>query len=598
MIHLSSVDRPLPYFSPLQLWTGVFLISFLALGSAATLVYIRQFEKTFYPGVTIDTLPMAGLTSDQAHQLLLKNQPQLEPTFTLTVDDITISSTSAELKIEKNIDQSIQIGFLYAKTGTPWRRLYQILKLRVEPLNFVSGWTADQTALHNLTTELKQRVDTPNRVPAATLRVSQNPSTVTIDPGLQGREVDLATTLTLITPSSPMLQTNWQVPVSSTGSQLSSDQVTTAKLRAAALVNKTIAFRHQDLVLRLNDQDLVAFLAFPTGLAQTKIEDQLSQWQKIVDRPPQDAEFDYDSTTLKVAAFKPHQDGLALDRQKTQAQLEQILTQLETTPTPTSLTTSEEKLSVSTTPPAKTLATTNQLGINELVGFGDSEYDHSIPNRIHNVALTGDRIDLTIIKPGEEFSFNKALGDVSGATGYKQAYVIKNGQTILGDGGGVCQVSTTLFRAVLNAGLPITKRKAHSYRVSYYELNSKPGIDATVYSGEVDLRFINDTSHHLLIKAETNSQTLEMKVTLYGTSDGRTTEIVDHKTWDARSAPPSVYITDPSLPRGTRRQIDFAASGIRASFTNVVKDHQGSVLRRDTYTSNYIPWSAKYLVGP
>lgn len=210
---------------------------------------------------------------------------------------------------------------------------------------------------------------------------------------------------------------------------------------------------------------------------------------------------------------------------------------------------------------------------------------------------TFSRINNIIIKPGEEFRFNNALGDVSRESGYQPAYVIRSGQTVLGDGGGVCQVSTTVFRAALNAGLPITKRKAHSYRVSYYELDSKPGVDATVYSGDIDLRFINDTGHHILIHTQTDSKNLWMKVEMYGTSDGRTSEIVDHKTWDARPAAATVYIPDPSLPAGTKKQVDWSASGIKASFKNVVRDKNGQLIREEEYYSNYIPWSAKYLVG-
>jgi vancomycin resistance protein YoaR len=149
----------------------------------------------------------------------------------------------------------------------------------------------------------------------------------------------------------------------------------------------------------------------------------------------------------------------------------------------------------------------------------------------------------------------------------------------------------------LNAGLPVTKRKAHSYRVSYYELNAKPGIDATVYEGEVDLRFKNDTGHHILIHHEVDREHLTMQTEIYGTSDGRTTEIVDHKTWDYKAPLPTEYIPDPSLPKGRRKQIDWSVSGVKASFKNIVKDKNGNVIREEEYFSNYRPWSAKFLVG-
>lgn len=119
--------------------------------------------------------------------------------------------------------------------------------------------------------------------------------------------------------------------------------------------------------------------------------------------------------------------------------------------------------------PEITLAEANNQGIEELIAIGKSDYSHSIPSRIHNVILAASKFNGVMIPKDGEFSFNTIIGDISSSTGYQPAYVIQNGRTVLGDGGGVCQVSTTAFRAALNAGLPITERHAHAYRVSYYE---------------------------------------------------------------------------------------------------------------------------------
>ena len=190
------------------------------------------------------------------------------------------------------------------------------------------------------------------------------------------------------------------------------------------------------------------------------------------------------------------------------------------------------------------------------------------------------------------------MGEVSTETEYKAAYIIQNGQTVLAPGGGVCQVSSTLFRALLDSGLKVSKRLAHSYRVSYYEINNEPGFDATVYSGNIDLRFINDTEHFILLHFDTDSENLYMDAKIYGTSDGRTTEIIGYRKWGYQAAAAPVYLTDPSLAPGQIKQIDWSATGIKAEFTNVIKDKNGQVLREDSYYSNYQPWSAKYLVGP
>jgi vancomycin resistance protein YoaR len=287
-------------------------------------------------------------------------------------------------------------------------------------------------------------------------------------------------------------------------------------------------------------------------------------------------------TDNKVTAFAPATNGVMFDT----AAFLNIATMSGTFAIPTT-----------TLYPQKSLAATNDLGIKELIGFGESWYAHSIPGRIHNVALTASKINDILIAPGEEFSFNRALGEVSAATGYKPGYIIQGGRSVLSDGGGVCQVSSTLFRALLDAGVKITRRLPHSYRVSYYEIGNKPGFDATVYSGNVDLRFLNDTPGYILLHTTSDSKNLYMTVALYGTSDGRTTEIINYKQYNARPAPATEYIPDPSLPPGKREQIDWAASGISTSFQNIVRKADGTVLYDDTYVSNYQPWSAKFLVG-
>ena len=152
------------------------------------------------------------------------------------------------------------------------------------------------------------------------------------------------------------------------------------------------------------------------------------------------------------------------------------------------------------------LSDINNYGIEEFIAEGKSDFTHSIPQRIHNLTLAASKFNGVLIPKGKEFSFNEAVGDISSLTGYQPAYIIKEGKTVLGDGGGVCQVSTTLFRAALNAGLPIIERNAHAYRVGYYENDSQPGFDATVYAPTVDLKIKNDTQGYILIETEIDEE--------------------------------------------------------------------------------------------
>lgn len=295
----------------------------------------------------------------------------------------------------------------------------------------------------------------------------------------------------------------------------------------------------------------------------------------------------------RVTAFRASQNGQTLDMQ---ALNDKILSFA-----PDVLSSRVNKVIAVSIPikiiePNITLDKINKLGINELIGVGNSLFYHSIPGRIFNINLAAQRLNGILVAPGETFSFDKALGDISAFSGYKQAYIIQNGKTILGDGGGVCQVSTTLFRAILNAGLPVVERHAHAYRVGYYEEDSPPGIDATVYSPSVDLKFKNDTNNYILIQSQVDLDNYALNFSLYGTKDGRevsmTTPVVTNQT----PPPPDLYQDDPTLPVGTIQQTDFAAWGADVYFTRTVtKD--GKVIIYDKFVSNFQPWQAIYLRG-
>lgn len=354
---------------------------------------------------------------------------------------------------------------------------------------------------------------------------------------------------------------------------------------------------------KLSDEQLLSFLEYPDKINATRISELIENWKELINIEPQEPSLRYNSNTLVVSEFTPPLDGQALDIDQTTLNIISAIEKFELNRLgdhDSKNNTDDQvgaQLAIKTTKPKSELASTNEIGINELIGFGESFYAGSIPSRIHNVSLATQRVNNIIIKPGEEFSFNRTIGDISSATGYQQAYVIRNGMTELGDGGGVCQVSTTLFRAVLNAGLEVTKRLPHSYRVGYYEQNNQPGIDATVYSGEVDFRFKNDTNFPILIHGKSYPEKQYMTYSIFGTNDGRTSEIVDYKSWGYTNPPPPVYIVDTSLPAGSKRQVDWSAPGLNTSFSNIIKNSGGEIVRTDTYISKYRPWSAKYLVG-
>jgi len=330
----------------------------------------------------------------------------------------------------------------------------------------------------------------------------------------------------------------------------------------------------------------------PTLKWDTDAVDQfMSVLSETINIPVENALFQF--TKEKVIAFKPSRAGRTVNEQLLKEQFASSLKKSVQTNTKQIIL----PIPVDTIEPVVTTKQTNLFGIKELIGRGYSEFPGSIPGRIHNIVLAASKLNGVLIPPGTTFSFNNTVGDISAATGYQSAYIIKDGKTVLGDGGGVCQVSTTLFRAALNAGLPIVERREHSYRVHYYEDDgSKAGLDATVFNPTEDLRFKNDTPAYILIQTKTDTTNMNLTFEFYGATDGRKAEILNHVVGGIVPPPPALYQDDPTLPVGVVKQVDFAAWGAKASFDYKVT-RNGQVLFEKTFISNYRPWQAVYLKG-
>ncbi len=310
-----------------------------------------------------------------------------------------------------------------------------------------------------------------------------------------------------------------------------------------------------------------------------------------IDAPVENALFQF--AKGKVAAFKPSKAGRNVNEEALRTIFSEELIHAITTYTQRVII----SIPVDVIEPIVSTKQTNSFGIKERISVGYSEFPGSIPGRIHNVALAASKLHGVLIAPGETFSFNQTVGDISAATGYQSAYIIKDGRTVMGDGGGVCQVSTTLFRAVLHAGLPILERHEHSYRVHYYEDDgSKAGLDATVFNPTEDFKFTNDTPSYILIQSKTDTTNLTLTIEFYGATDGRKAEILNHVVSGAIPPPAPLYQDDPTLPLGVVKQVDFAAWGAKASFQYKVTKN-GTTLIDQVFTSNYRPWQAVFLKG-
>lgn len=233
-----------------------------------------------------------------------------------------------------------------------------------------------------------------------------------------------------------------------------------------------------------------------------------------------------------------------------------------------------------------------RLGIREILGTGRSSFAGSPTNRRKNMALGVKHMNGVLLAPGEEFSQLKVLGEIDGDHGWFPELVIKGNQTVPEFGGGLCQVGTTSFRMALDAGLKITQRRNHSYRVSYYE---PVGTDATIYDPAPDFRFKNDTANYMLITAIIQNGD-DLIFTAWGTKDGRVAKQENYKVFGITPAPPTRYIETTDLAPGKVKCTETAHAGASASFDYVVTQADGAAVK-ETFSSYYKPWGAVCLRG-
>lgn len=230
-----------------------------------------------------------------------------------------------------------------------------------------------------------------------------------------------------------------------------------------------------------------------------------------------------------------------------------------------------------------------------LLGKATTSFRTSAAEREFNIARATNMFNGQVVPAGKEFSFLEA-GDFSDNAGFVEGYGIVGGRLEKVIGGGLCQVSTTMFRAVSNAGLQVTRRQGHSYVVYFYE--NILGFDATVFSPSVDFRWRNDTPGPIYIAATSNPADFTVTFQIWGTSDGRVTSYQGPTVRNVVKPGRATWQYDPNLPRGRVSQLVHGRSGMDVNYIRTVKMPNGTVKHYDNYFTHYDPWNDFYTFGP
>lgn len=568
-------------------------------------VYQLRFRDRIIPGVSAYGLDLAGMTTSEAIRALESRFTYADQAvFTLRDGDRFWQLSAGDLGVALDAQSTVVEAFAAGHSGNP------ILDVVDQALVWLNGHSVapiiryDQNLAARRLVEIAEEI---NRRPVdASLRITG--STVATTPGVSGRTVDVSATLHRLDTAILQMNQGGEIALVINETPPIAWDADSAAEKARAALSGPVVFVADDGrggtlgPWTASVEQIGALLTVQTftntdgtqrydvTIAGQAFRAYLADLARGLIMTPQNARFHFNDTSGQLELLQPAINGRALNIDETIARFEQAVFNPGNRIVPLAFD--------YTLPRYHDNVTAAELGITELISTGISYYTGSTAARRENIAVSAARFDGLIIGPGEVFSFNQWVGDISPEEGYVSGKVILGGRTVDGVGGGVCQVSTTAFRAAFYAGYPILERYAHGYRVGYYEDNEGVGMDAAIYTPDLDFRFLNDTDYHLLIETSVLPGSNSVQFRFYSTNPGR--QVVKRGPEIANVTPPAPtqYEVNPELGPGQSLQVDWSAEGAEVRVTRVILDAGGSEIKREVFYSRYEPWGAVIQVAP
>jgi len=550
-----------------------------------SVVFHFSYARRIIPGVKIGSVRVGGMTYLQAIKTLEEHEKTVSKELILKAEDREFIIKASDINLVYDWDASVSRAFEVGRTGNIFIDNKDKIAGFLRGLYIGAFYEYDDNLLASKFSLIKAETN----IDAQNAGVGFDPNgKLIITPPREGLKVIDDSLHNGFASSFDKMDFQTKVlPTKKIKPKISEDHIKANMPMIEKILSNEITIKNGDKLWVVNKEQLLSFLELRNN---NNIEFVLNEprFEAFSESVAQDAdELPRGKVTSvngeRVLGFELIKDGKELDKKKFADAFRDAVFHFKPIV--------ELPMKVITGPANK-----EKYGILSLLGEGVSTYKGSGEGRIHNLLLAAERTDGVLVAPGAVYSMNAAIGDVSYETGYDFAYIIKEGRTVLGAGGGVCQTSTTLFRAVLDSGLPIITRHPHAYRVSYYEQNMPVGFDAAVFQPSWDFQFKNDTNNYVLVQTSFDKSQYSLTFRIYGTPDGREVEISEPVITNQTPPPPALYQDDSTLNKGVVRQVDFPAWGANVSFSRKVT-RNNELLFEDIFNSRYQSWRAVYLVG-
>lgn len=563
-------------------------------GIGAGMAWPARYMGRIYPGVEVLGVELGGLSQAQAAARL---DDRLAPfrarAVTFRQEGRTWTASASELGLRVDVSATVDRANRYGRDAGLLGR-YRFLGGAGHGVAIAPVVAVDDTVLD----AYLDRLDAELARTAEDARLDIAGLTVTVAPGRTGVRLDRgATRQATLQALEQLAPVEVEVRIAEAAPRVSAADLERARAAAATVISAPVTIAFGNRSWTLTPADLAAALVLPDDLTAqlptldpNTLRERLASIAVEVDEPPHNATVAWDGG---LYATSEGHAGTTVD-------LEQLVAKVSAAAFAAKRTV---ELPVAFTVPVVAASNLDALNITALLARGASSFAGSAEARATNVAVAVAHIGSQLTPPGGFCSFNAALGPITLEQGYVEGKIIRDNWFASDLGGGVCQVSTTVFRAALLAGLPFAAWRPHSFRVSFYELDGwPPGMDAVIYqpnqdedpSSELDLRFVNPTDAWLLLQVSIIGETVIAEI--YGAPTGYEIEVSDPVMSEPIPVPPPLERPTPELPDGAREPVQLAQEGVEVTVTRRVT-RGGEVVSEDTFFSPYQPQPAIYDVG-
>ncbi|MCH7480536.1 MAG: VanW family protein [Chloroflexi bacterium] len=580
---------------------GLFVIASITILLAFQFAYLNR----IYPGVSIAGINLSGMSPTQA-AIIISNQLTFDTSDLIFFQDgdTLYKYTPEQLGLIFDPSANADSAYLIGRQGWQWTRIFEqfyIFRNGIDlPPSLLFNGPLAQNELESLALRINQ--------PVIEAALSIEGFDVQFLPGQVGRTLDVWATTAFLSAQFLTLETG-VVPLiihSSPPAVLDASAQAETAGRILSQPLTLISSVNGETVLEIDRAGLADMLeiqrvldngitSYQINLNRNQLLAALAGAAPQFNRAPNNARFVFNDETRMLDLIEPATIGQTLDLE---ASIEKINQQV-------AAGNHRIELVFNIIEPMITdSATTEELGISELLQSQTTYFYGSSSARIKNIQIAAAQFHGLFVPPGAVFSMVDNIGDISLDSGYAESLIIFGDRTIKGVGGGVCQVSTTLFRAVFFAGFPVVERYSHAYRVYYYELNRSgsqdarfAGLDATLYTPLVDFKFKNDTPYWLLMETYVDPSARSITWKFYSTSDGRQVEWQSSGLMNTAAPPTPIFEENSDLVKGEVKQVDWAVQGADVRITRTVT-RNGELFFNDEFTTHYEPWAMVCQYGP